>query len=63
MVRKIIREEVVSIVRVQILELFESINTAMMEFFDDRYAALLETAAVVASTAFAAARIGVGRAF
>ena len=62
-VREMIHTEVVSIVRGQIPELFGSIKTAMMEFFDDRYAAYSETTAVTATTTIVAARIGAGRAF
>ena len=50
-VREIIREEVVEIVRGQILEMFGSIKTAMMEYFDDIYATLAEMAAASATTA------------
>ena len=39
-VREIIHEEVVEIVRGQILELFGSIKTALMEYFYDIYATL-----------------------
>ena len=42
-VREIIREEVVEIVWSQIPELFGTIKSAMMEYFDDRYATLDET--------------------
>ena len=62
-VREIIRQEVVSIVRRQILELFGSIKTSMMEFFDDRYATLLETATAIATIIIVVAVIGIGRAF
>ena len=54
-VREIIREEVVSIVQGQILNLFCYIMTAMMEFFDDQYAALSDTVVAV--------RSGTGRSF
>ena len=49
-IREIICEEVVEIVRGQILEMFGSIKTAMMKYFDDRYAALAEMAATAAAT-------------
>ena len=57
------REEVVSIARDQIPELFGSINTARMEFFDDIYAKLSEAVAVVATVDVVAAGIGIRRAF
>ena len=53
-VREIICEEVVEIVRGQIPEMFGSIKTAMMEYFDDIYAALAETAAATATSAVTA---------
>ena len=59
-VREIIREEVIEIVRSQISELFGTIKSAMMEYFDDRYAALVETAAAAATLAVTAAGGGVG---
>ena len=42
-VREIIREEVVEIVQGRIPKLFWTIKSAMMEYFDDRYATLAET--------------------
>ena len=47
-VREIIREVVVSFVLGQIQELVGPVTTAMMEYFDDRYATLSEV--VVATT-------------
>ena len=35
----------------------------MMEYFDDRYAAIVETVAAAASAAMAAAGVGSGRVF
>ena len=43
--------------------MFGSIKTVMMEFFNDRYATIAETAAIAASAAMAAAGVGTGRAF
>ena len=59
-VREIIHEEVVEIVRGQIPELFGTIKSAMMEYFDDRYVALVEMVVVVAASAVTTARGGVG---
>ena len=53
----------VEIVRSQILELFGSIKTAMMESFDDRYATLAEMAATIATSAVVVAGGGAGRGF
>lgn len=61
-VRVMIDAEVVSIVQGKILELFGSIKTDMMEFFDYRYAELSKTIVVVATKTVVATRIGVGRA-
>lgn len=55
--------DVVSIVRGQKPELFGSINTAMMEFFDDQYVARFKATAATATATVATAGIGVGRAF
>lgn len=42
----------------QIPEMFGSIKTAMMEYFDDRYATLAEAAVAGATMVVAAARVG-----
>lgn len=62
-VKEMIHDEVVSIVQGQILELFGSIKTSMMEFFDDRYASLSETVATVGTTTVVVVEIGLGSAF
>ena len=62
-VREIIREEVVRIVQGQIPKLFGTIKSAMMEYFDDIYAALTETVAAAATVAVTAAGRGAGRVF
>ena len=54
-VREIISEEVIEIVRGQSPKMFRSNKTAMMEYFDDRYATIVETAATIASAAVVAA--------
>ena len=43
--------------------MFGSIKTAMVEYFDEQYAALSEAATVAATAAVAAVGINVGRAF
>ena len=47
--RQIIREGVIEIVRGQIPEVFGSTKTAMVEYFDKRYAAIAEMATAPAS--------------
>ena len=58
-----IHAEVVSIIRGNIPELFGYIKTATMECFDDRYVALLDVVAAVATVVIASVGIGGGRAF
>ena len=43
--------------------MFGSIKTTMMEFFDDCYATIAETAAAATSAAVAGAGVGTGRVF
>ena len=62
-VKDIIREEVVAIVWGQILEMFRSINTVMMEFFDDHYATISKMVDITACTVVAAAGVGIGWVF
>ena len=62
-IREIITVEVVPIIRGKMPEIFGSIKTTMMEFFDDRYTTIFETAADVASTTVVAAGVGIGRVF
>ena len=57
-VREIIQEEVVSIIRGQIPELFGFIKTATMEFFDDQYASLPEVTNVASTTVVIVVGIG-----
>ena len=47
--REILYHEVVAIVWDQIPELFPSIKTVMMEFFDDKYTSIIETVAAATS--------------
>ena len=62
-IRKILHDEVAALFRAELPELFGSIKTAMVEYFDERYAALAETAATAATAAVAAAGGGAGRGF
>ena len=62
-IREILRDGVAALFRAELPELFGSIKTAMIEYFDERYAALAETAAAAATAAVAAARGGAGRGF
>ena len=48
-IQELISDEVVTIVWGSIPNLFRSINTAMIELFDDRYAALYESVVVAAT--------------
>ena len=49
-IRKMIAAEVATSIRASIPDLIRSIKTAMIELIDDRYAALIEVAAAVATT-------------
>ena len=62
-VRKILRDEVAALLRAELPELFGSIKTAMIEYFDERYAALAETAAAAVTAAVATAKRGASRGF
>ena len=53
----------VAIIRGQILEMPGSIKTTMMEFFEDRYAAIAETVVFAASATMAAASVGTRQVF
>ena len=61
-VNEIIREEVIEIVWGQFSKMFGSIKTAMVKYFDKRYAAIAEMVATEATTTVTAAG-GVGRVF
>ena len=50
-IREILQDEVAALFRAQFLEMFGSINTAMVEYFDKHYAALVETAVAAAVVA------------
>ena len=62
-IREILRDEIAELFRAELPKLFGSIKTAMVEYFDERYAALIETAAAAATAAVAAAGGGAGRGF
>ena len=55
-VREILRDEVAALFRAELPELFGSIKTAMIEYFDERYAALAETATAAVTAAVATAK-------
>ena len=54
-IREILRDEIAELFRAELPELFGSIKTAMVEYFDERYAALTETAAAAATISMRAA--------
>nr|KAJ0188655.1 hypothetical protein LSAT_V11C900501560 [Lactuca sativa] len=60
-IREILHDEVAALFRAELPELFGSIKTTMVEYFDERYASLIETAAATATTAVTAAGRGAGR--
>ena len=62
-IREILHREVVAIIRDQVLELFGSIMTAMMDFFDDRYTAMAENVVVAASVVVVAVGVRQGLVF
>ena len=49
-IKEILHDEVATLFRVQLPEMFGYIKTAMVEYFDEHYAALAETAAATAVT-------------
>ena len=51
-----IHEEVVAAIRAEILEMFGSIKTTLIETFDKRYAAVTEAASATTTAAVVAAR-------
>ena len=50
-IREIMHDEVAAMFRAKLSELFGSIKTAMVEYFDERYAALKQAAAAAAVSA------------
>ena len=55
-IRRIIHEEVATTIREDIPEMFGSIKTTLIETFDERYVAVTEAPAAVATTTLATAR-------
>ena len=62
-VSEIIREEVIRVVREKFPVMFGSIKTAMVEYFDEHYAAIAETVAMTALAVVTMARGGARQAF
>ena len=62
-IRDILHDEVAAMFRAELSELFGSIKTAMVEYFDERYADLAETVAAAAAAAVAAEGGGAGQGF
>ena len=54
------QEEVVSLFRAQLLEMFGSSRTAMVEYFDERYTVRSEAVAAAATVVVVAVGIGAG---
>ena len=57
------QEVVVSLFRTQLPDMFGSINTAMVEYFDQRYTALSKDVVVAATIVVATVGISVGTTF
>ena len=62
-IMKLLQEEVVAYFQAQLTEMFRSIKTTIIEYFDECYVALSEIAAVAATTTVAAAGVGSGRVY
>ena len=62
-IREILHDEVAAMFQAQLPEMFGSIMTAMVEYFDDRYAALAEVVAATITTSVSATGLGTGRVF
>ena len=62
-IREILHDEVVAMFQAELSEMFGSIKTAMVEYFDERYIVLVETTAAAAAAAVAATCGGAGRGF
>ena len=62
-IRDILHDEVAAMFRAELSELFGSIKTAMVEYFDERYADLAETVAAAAAAVVAAEGGGAGQGF
>ena len=59
-IQKILHDEVAAALWAQLPEMFGSIKTAMVEYFDEQYAVLAETAATAAASAVTATGGGGG---
>ena len=59
-IREFMHDEIAAALRAQLPEMFGSIKTVMVEYFEERYAALAETAAATATSAVTAAGVGGG---
>ena len=64
-IKEIMHDEIAAAFRAQLPEMFGSIKTVMVEFFDERYVALAEIAAAATTLAVTTAAVGggAGRAF
>ena len=62
-IRELTSTEVVIVIRGQIPEMFSSIKTTMIEYFNDRYAALSEAIVAAANTIITADRVHGERTF
>ena len=62
-IREIMHDEVATLFQAQLPEMFVSIKTTMVEYFDERYTALAETAAATVASAVTTARGGSSQAF
>ena len=62
-IREILHDEVAALFRVEFPELFGSMKTAMVEYFDECYAALAETAVAAAAATIETTGGGAGRGF
>ena len=58
--REILHDEIAAAYRAQLPEMFGSIKTAMVEYFDERYAALAKTVAAAAASVVSAVGGGIG---
>ena len=62
-IREILHDEMAAMFRAQLPKMFGSIKTAMVEYFDEPYAALAESATAAVIAVIAAAGGGVSRGF
>ena len=59
-IREIMHDEIAAAFRAQLPEMFTSIKTTMVEYFDEQNAALAETAAAAATSVVTATGVGGG---